>query len=390
MPTFDASRSAEALEIAAKVAADLPEPSDPTVHPSVSQGHAGIALFFAEWARVCAKRGAESEVQAHQHRASAHLEAALTGLEAHSFDASFASGIPGILWAAVQTTMHGVVACPEELFDDVDAQLLDYYASQDVLAAEFLYGAAGIGEYALARAKLHPHSTIARRLVTETVAVLGRQAIRTEAGIFWDDRGKVPYAAAPGIQLGTAHGVGGIVSFLSRAGALRIEQADDDARDAMRWLVSQRSTSDRGAIFPDLAGDTEGAPMLAWCHGDLGIICSLHTYEERLASSIERETFARVKERIATHSVPTGSDLEAPFVCHGAFGNAHLLRRLALKQDDARLHAAADAWWGASVASRRSGTPHDLYTGPLGMGLVAMGVADEQAQATWDGVLCVG
>lgn len=389
---FDGPRKRQASALALEISEALPPP-EAALHPSLSSGHAGLALFFAQLARFHAACGGPFEVT--QRRAGAHLEAALDGLESVPFHASLFGGLAGVGWVAAYLERARMLRFPEELFHDIDAQLMDHLRLASAPPAEVMFGTAGIGVYALERA-----GSGVTELLFQVVECLAAQARRAETGIYWDDGGKLPGVASGGVWTGVSHGSAGIIGVLSRAFGAGSALAGECARAAMPWLIAQRLPQSSSHWFPNRTGTEQ--VQFAWCHGDLGIACSMQAYEMQLATPGERALFESLRRSVAELG-SAEAIVEDMSLCHGRFGNAYLLHRLHAQNSSAPVERAAVRWWDAAVEGRRPGpvldafpvlgpngfapaASQDFLTGLVGIGLVALDVASDEADG-WDAPL---
>ncbi len=389
----------------------LPEPPpvlwsrQPGRDLSLAGGWAGIALFFAELDRARPGEG-------HDERAADLLAKAVEGMAGQRVLSSLYGGFPGVAWV--------VEHLAERLFDN------DEDAGEDVAAAlarllsrspwtgeyDLTAGLAGFGVFALERSPRHwgeecLRSTVAR--LAETAEIRSGDATwRTSADAVAPElREQFPEGS---FNLGVAHGVPGVISFLARAWAAGVEEARPLVDRAVRWLLAQKLPPGADSIFPNYASPAPaGSPRpsrVAWCYGDLGIACALLSAADavgdtgwlREALEIGRATAART---------PESEDPADACLCHGAAGNGHLFNRLYQASGERIFADASRAWLRWALGLRRpvarfggfqcwvegpegEGFYDDpgFLMGAAGIGLVFLAAATSLAP-TWDRVLLI-
>ena len=207
-------------------------------------------------------------------------------------------------------------------------------------------------------------------------------------------------------NLGLAHGIPGIVAILARyitadldAGRARVLL--DGAVAYLRSVAQPQAGSRYAAWLPRAAG--ESVCRVAWCYGDLGVSVALMA----AASATHRDDWRTAALELA-HGMAARPFEHAQVIdtglCHGASGVAHLFNRLAQASGDDELSAAADTWFGRTLAMRRTdaiagfpratpaeGGPQfepapDLLTGSIGVAL-ALHAAISPIEPAWDQLL---
>lgn len=401
--SFSASQRRQARSLALSIEKELPPAELTRLHPSLGMGHGALALFFAQLASSYG--GTSPNFRRHRRRAVEHLQAAIAGLENVPFAPSLIGGLAGVGWVATHLEQLGLVRLPEELYEDIDIQLLSAIETGGVVEAELISGSAGLGVYALARARQHKAIALLQACVSNIDA---RSVSAGDEACYWTD---VAVSESParqtGTWLGVAHGAAGIIAFLARAHGEGVTDAGTLAQRGMRWLTAQEVALGGETFFPNRAGTDPRSDqtLLAWCHGDLGIACVMHVYEGSLASAAESAHLSRLRARLAKRGPAASGASFDTSLCHGGFGNAHLFHLLHQRYGDPPFGELARAWWDATYMSRRPGplshafairsaadplgdaVPEDFLTGLVGSGLVALAIANDAAG--WDAPLLV-
>ena len=291
-------------------------------------------MFFAYLAR------ARFPVRHAAERARLYAQRAVRGVSQAPLSLGLFGGIAGIGWMLQH--LRGTELPRRDPCAELDAGLRAAIA-RGALDAELdlVTGLCGVGIYALARRD--------RALAAAVIARLRA-------------RGTAP-GGAPGeaIDLGTAHGLAGLVAMLGQAGAARIPGATTLSRSALRALLGH-ARWDQPSVFPDTAAVGDTAPRdcrLAWCYGDIGAACALRTVADATGHAGLRATATRVALRAAARP-PASSGVIDCGVCHGAAGVALGLQRMFVATGDAALGDAARGWLGRALDH---GIPDSLRDG---------------------------
>jgi len=199
---------------------------------------------------------------------------------------------------------------------------------------DLINGLVGIGIYSLERGD----SPLSKRSLAIIVERLAELAEHSESGVLWfhhpglfvTDEQKLSYPDGY-YNLGVAHGIAGVIAFLSRvydAGIQRkiVPALVDPACD---WLLKHHLPSGSHSIYPGLIkpGEQPVDCRLAWCHGDAGMSAAL-LLAARLMGMSNRENEALLPAlKAATRDSITAGVEDASF-CHGSSGLAHIFNRL--------------------------------------------------------------
>lgn len=309
---------------------------------SLSAGAAGQAMFLAEYARATRDALADDG-------ARALACAAADATSRFTASSSLYGGFAGIA-LAVQLAFDALDGRDE-------AEAAPELASALALAAaargeyDLILGTVGVGAAAL--------SLRAYGAVRAAVQTLQRTAERPAPGhaTWFTPAERLPSwqrATAPNgwYNLGVAHGVPGVISFLASVVAATGDIAARDLLgDAVPWLLAQRLLSGEPSAFPGWVypGVRTGATRVGWCYGDLGVaVALLAAARAAREPAWEAEAVALARDASRRRGEDTG--VIDPYLCHGAAGVGHLFNRLAQATGDGELRAAARWWFGEAVA----------------------------------------
>ena len=389
-PITDRALRSRAGRAIRELAAILAEPAA-AASPSLALGDAGTAVFFAYLAR------ARFPVKHAVDRAQLYAGRAAQAVGDTALPLGLFGGIAGIAW--MLDHLRGAELPRRDLCGELDAALRSAIRGGALEGeVDLVHGLCGIGVYALARRD----DALAGRVVARLRACSAAQ----RDGVVW---------ARPGapVDLGTAHGLAGLVAMLGQARGARIPGATTLLRGALRGLLGH-ARWDRASVFPAFAatghrtlgdaahgdaalgdaalgdalrdvhgdaaradtalrdahgdaahGDTAaggvaaGDARLAWCYGDIGAACALQTAAEATGDAEVRAAALRVA-RAAAVRAPASSGVVDCGLCHGAAGVAFGLQRMFVASGEIALRDAARDWLAGALDE---GIPGGLLDG---------------------------
>jgi hypothetical protein len=248
----------------------------------------------------------------------------------------------------------------EDLNAEIDTALLSNLQQHNSSRPyDLISGLVGFGVYFLERA---PKETAVQgiREVFDRVEAL---AERTPDGVTWYSGPDL----LPGWQqeqcpngyynLGVAHGIPGIIHFLSEVSATAIVDKLRSHRlleGAVNWLLAQRRPIGSRSIFGPwiVPGECQSDSRLAWCYGDLGILAVLFQVARRAG----REDWQKFASELLDHCLDwplEESGIKDVPLCHGAIGVAHIFNRLYQSENDSRCRDAALIWFERALGMRQ-------------------------------------
>jgi lantibiotic modifying enzyme len=315
----------------------------------LSAGTAGIALFFAY---LHAARGDASAAD----RALEALDVSTAALENRRQLPTLYSGFVGIGWVITHLSRE-IFEGDGELAVEIDEALRVLLAEvTESPQFELLSGLAGYGIYLVERLP----SPSAVKLLGRIIDLL--ETSRDVTGTWFTNPDWLPEWQRELMprgyhNLGVAHGIPGVIGFLAaaqRAGAAdpRLPRLADEA---VRWLLAQKG-SWPSSIFPAHIppGDEPRPTRTAWCYGDIGVAAVLLSAARSFHRGEWQEEALAIARIAARRSVEETKVTDVG-LCHGASGIAHLLNRLYQASGDDELRAAAEIWYGQTLAMRRPG-----------------------------------
>ena len=308
--------------------------------PSLSGGLAGLAVFFAEVERACGGERA---------RALGCLEGAVEVLAGAPLGPSLYPGFAGVGWA-VEVVGRLLGLGGEDRNEAIDEALLGLLMRWGWGRAPFdlVLGLVGVGVYVLER---WPRP-VAVACLERVVGEFGRGARRDGDGVYWwtapslllgSGRVQTPVGR---VDLGVAHGVGGVIAVLARAARLLPEsEAGGLLGGAVRWLLAHAVAGEGGPSIPYVVaeGVDVGVSRSAWCYGDPGVAAVLLVAAREVGERSWEEFATGLAVRAAERPVELSGVTDAGF-CHGSAGLGHLFNRMFQMTGEARLGEAARFW----------------------------------------------
>jgi hypothetical protein len=179
-------------------------------------------------------------------------------------------------------------------------------------------------------------------------------------------------------NLGVAHGVPGIIHFLSQlvSEGIQAQRALALLNPAMDWLIAQRRPEGALSWFGSFLAHGESTDSrFAWCYGDLGILGVLL----QVARNANRSDWREFALGLLEHCLGKGENRaginDAP-ICHGAAGPALVFCRLFQSEGDPRCRDKALFWLDRTLAMRTPGQGVGGY--------LAFTMPEPGATGTWE------
>lgn len=321
--------------------------------PDLSSGTAGQALFFAYLEAARHGQGAAD-------RALDLLDQSIDALAGRELPPDLYPGFCGVGWAVEHLTRE-LAEGKEDLCGAIDEALGALLSDPpEKPRYELISGLAGFGAYLLERL---PNPDAARHLV-RVIDLLEEAAETSAAGTTWYTRPDwfpawrrelLPEGC---YDLGMAHGIAGLIGFLTAAQRENIDDARIPilAEGAVRWLLGQKLPEGMPSVFPSMlvpGRDRSPRPSgIAWCYGDLGISVALLAAARSFGRPDWEEEALSLARLVAHRPTPWTIDSS---LCHGTAGNGHLFNRLYQATGDPILRESALAWYGHALDQRRPG-----------------------------------
>jgi lantibiotic modifying enzyme len=322
---------------------------------SVSNGKAGLALFFAELGRTM-------DDEAAIDHASDLIDEAIELSQAQPYPYQLFSGPVSVGWAL--DVLAGRLFEPDDDESDVDALVEGILGIPEWTGPyDLIGGIVGLGTYALRRLP----RPVAVRSVGAAIDKLATLADRRDEGTSWRTVRSM-LADIPVVEermarhpdgyfdTGLAHGHAGVMVFLAAAAAAGFAEARPLLADATRWILAHRLDHDHAhdMVFPLLvepSGATDCRGRVAWCYGDPSVAIALLAAGRALGDDALVATAADVAYDALSLPVEATGVVDAG-LCHGSAGLAHVAARLGWATGDERLLDQARRWIAVALSQR--------------------------------------
>ena len=276
------------------------------------------------------------------------LEEAIDSFSKQPGSLSFASGLAGVGWALEHLSEYGFVKSAEDaIVEDLDS-ILSEWMSRELADGryDFLHGALGAGLFLLQR--LRQHASGNRPHLKNLIDGLAQTAVWENKGISkWRDT--FTKGDREAYNLGLAHGIPSIISFLSvlKQSGFNDPRVDPLLNGAVGYILSQRlSSASYFSWFPHIVVKNV-QPLnsrLAWCYGDLGIGLSLMKAAHATRSQDLRDYSIDVLRSCACRREQQESMVQDVSICHGSLGIAHCFARAFNETREPNFQNAASYW----------------------------------------------
>ena len=316
-------------------------------NPDLPGGLAGLAVFFAYLA-------ATGHGRRYDRLSVETLRRAVDLVPETTLTPALHGGFSGIAWAVEHLS-------DEDHNEDIDEALIASLTDHEGRSPwhrrfDAIRGIAGVGVYALERL---PRPAAAPCLV-RLIGILEATAVREPDGTVWWETPNGMSVAHGELEprsgnLGVAHGVPGVIGFLSEAHAAGIatERVQPLLTAAVRWVLAQRLPLGEASCFSTHAGERAGARS-AWCYGDPGIALVLLNAARRTNEPAWEREAIEIALRAASRP-PSEAGVNDAGLCHGAAGLGHVFNRLHQATREPLLRDAARFWLARALAMRRPG-----------------------------------
>ena len=252
----------------------------------------------------------------------------------------------------------------DDPFTDLDTLIVKLLNPNNALLTPYdlIGGFVGLGVYWLERLPSHK----ATNGISRTLDALERTSTETTVGKTWF----TPKSLVPGQQLerapsgyynlGVAHGVPGVISFLAQAAT---QSFDSDVRTrastmlcgSMRWLLAQKRSGFQSVYSSwTIPGQDCGNSRTAWCYGDLGIAAILRFVGERTGNPEWISEARALMSRTVHRNLDIG--IMDAGLCHGALGVAHIFNRSYHTYQEEIYRTAALMWVQKGLSFRKPGS----------------------------------
>jgi lantibiotic biosynthesis protein len=318
-------------------------------HLSLMTSHSGIALFYAYL--YLSTRNAK-----HLDTSFNILSDCVNFMSEGLSDATLANGFTGVAWTIQHfkgldlvdlSSIEGLKEIEKSIGQSIDSDL-------QAGNYDLFYGAIGKGIYFLEASG----SANSIQYLEKIVLGLERLAIKDGDGLTWmcnkfgKEKEILQYH-----EIGLAHGISSIISFLSRVYRLGILKKKTLylLEGSLKWLIKKRKTVGKYS-YPITIPQDGRREWLAWCTGDLGVGIAIYHASVTLSSNDLTKEAIRVFKNsclidFAESGIHVDRDIKAndAGLCHGCIGLGYIYKKIFDVTHDVIFKERAEYWTSCST-----------------------------------------
>ncbi|SNR14472.1 lanthionine synthetase C family protein [Tenacibaculum jejuense] len=260
------------------------------------------------------------------------FEKAYLILEDKKYEAGmeFISGYAGIAWCFQYLVNRDFLEYDDDFFNLFDQILIEQSRkAKEEKNHDLFYGLLGYGNYFIQRA--HFNKDYVNEQLNEVVDIILQMSVEEAGGLKWLDHTSSSTENEV-VNLGMAHGVASIISFLSKVydinGSLI---AKDAAEKATKWLLLQKSSEKSSqSYFPNKIDSeiNECNSRIAWCNGDLGIGYSIYYCGNKINNEVLMDEGLQILKKTSDRKNRENTGVVDRGLCHGTSGAFHMYNKL--------------------------------------------------------------
>jgi lantibiotic modifying enzyme len=320
-------------------------------HHDDRDGLAGMALFFGHLALATDSAAHKGAVRT----CSDHLVGKVAEVPMRP---QLFGGAAGVGWVLAHLERRHLIEAVD--FDDLDELLLAALSEETTPHFDLIAGVVGLGVYFLERLP----AKSAKEGLEQTVLHLEMRAETTARGVTWftpphlvpiNQRSAYPDGK---FDLGVAHGVPGVVAFLSLALMAGVSRSPSEylLRESVRWLLSHERLDPSQGAFGNAVDartpHTSNDRRAAWCYGDLGIAAALLLASKALNDDLLHERARRIALLSGELAERESARVLDTSLCHGSAGLAHLFSLFGDAFGDQSMHQYGLRWYRETLRMR--------------------------------------
>lgn len=230
-------------------------------------------------------------------------------------------------------------------------------------------------------------------------------AQKDENGVFWVDK----YDRIT-INLGLAHGIPAIISFLGKTySQTKYENAKELGEQSVNWLLSQKTNKNDYCYFPskikiDNTSNTNHiGSRLAWCYGDLSIAHSLITFGKNVDNEyIQKEGEIILLKTLDRKVSDENSGINDKGFCHGTSGVFYLYKKI---NESLNKYDVTEKYWMDELVKQtylesfysyifyennyKYAPDIGLITGFCAIGLVLLSTINKKQDNSWEDIFMI-
>lgn len=362
---------------------------------SLVNGDAGILMYFVNHFHVFQDELSLSKIDSLVNQTYETISLK----KVNNFD--FATGLLGCLWVYRYADNKNVVELPENLIDkSLEDELFEIF----IMALrngnyDLFYGAVGLAVYLLS-CKQNKEKELA-----EIVQTLSSIAIKSNEGIYWEDKLFNNTNSDSSVIIGLAHGIPSIITILSLIHHKGVEKklCEDLIVGATKFMLSKKYNKDESCLYPSkiLDGTNLIPSRLSWCYGDLGVARSLWLAGKALKKDNWKNEAINIMLLVSNKTDLESTGIVDAGFCHGTCGLAHIYHKFYLETKIEKFNEMRLFWldqtfkmakWEDGLLGYKSYqgekgwiNDHTFLEGLTGIGLVLLGFLSKDTEdLNWD------
>lgn len=307
-----------------------------------TNGEIGASLFIYEYYKFNKDQETLDELYRRINKAIDLIE------NAAEVNGGLANGLAGFGLTLSYMQEQGLLDVDfSEILSQVDELLID------VLDLElkngnydYLYGAIGIGNYFLQR-----EGKVADEILEKIFVSLSEKGISLKKNEFKWKAHISEYK--DNIDLGLAHGMPSTLVFI--ASALKKNEKFEKYRylleGATNFIYSSRNKRSIGmsTFYPNAIPAEQVESRLAWCYGDLSVVCSLDQANQSLNDIEISNHIDELYNSLLNRKDLNRNRIEDPYFCHGASGVAFIFYCKYIKSQNDKFLKGANYWYSTTL-----------------------------------------
>lgn len=380
-----------------KIAKNIDNRSEHRCGPGLLSGKSGIALFYFYYSRL-------RNNQKYYEKGIKNVLDVFNDIKSGYNFPTYCDGLAGYAWTVEHLVQKKFISRDDVPFlDDMDIilhkQMMKMVKNGNY---DFLHGAIGIGVYFITRS----YKKECLNYLIEFIDELEKQGeYDNEKRIKWsvitNEKGLV------GVNLGLAHGMPSIISFLAKVVNLKIhlEKTRKLLNSAVDYMLSKQiDVNKNGMHFPNVVFTkdviTSGRKM-GWCYGDMGRAISLYQAGIALDNEVLKKNAVNIVLETTKNRDLVNLEINDPAICHGTSGIAYMYYRMFLDSQIEIFREASLFWLQETIRMPKfkkalsnfkkwfpnevdSKSEFGILEGVTGIGLVFMALELDENINSWD------
>lgn len=313
----------------------------------VLNGISGIALFLFHYYKY-------SGDEYYSNLGKKYIEEIIDRINnGYSFP-TYCSGIAGAAWTIEYLNEYNFIKFnSDKNFNEIDEYLLENMKSCMIKGQfDFLHCSIGYGYYFLKRYNLTHSKKLKKEYLNnihQLIDNLYNLSFANQNGIYWINT----FEGFPkdSIDTGSAHGMSGIISFLTNVLSHNIKSLKAlKMIDLATSFILSAKTDHLNSAYPkniyvhSIDQHLAEASRMAWCYGDLGIASAFMKASKFIKEKELLQESERIMSRCCSRKHLTETGVVDSGLCHGSLGIALIYKNFYDITSNKTFHQTSDYW----------------------------------------------